>query len=227
MSAGRNGNATQEREEIEALLPWYVSGKLEPQLAARVRQYLDAHPEIERQITIAREESEAVIGANKAIGRLGPAALDRLRASVAAHPRKLPLAMRMESWRDAVTAVIATLAPSQIALAGTAAAFLILLQAGVIGTLMVERGRAPVYETASGPQDAQPGIELLVAFRDTATAAEINALLDELNARIIDGPRSGLYRLRVPATDGEDGGRPGALRTLQQSEIVGVVLPGK
>ena len=35
-----------DRDEIEALLPWYVSGKLDPNECARVDRYLEAHPEI-------------------------------------------------------------------------------------------------------------------------------------------------------------------------------------
>jgi len=226
MNATQNNNAHHEREEIEELLPWYVSGKLEPRLAARVRQYLEAHPELARHVAIAREESDAAIAANEAIRPLGAAALDRLRASVAAHPRKPSLAMRLEQWRGTLAETIGALSPSQIALAGSAAALLILVQAGVIGTLVVERG-APVYETAAGPQDTKPGIELLIGFKDTATVGEMGALLKQMDARIVDGPRSGVYRLRIPATDEKDGGRADALRVLQQSGIVGFVLPGK
>ncbi len=137
-----------------------------------------------------------------------------------------PLRCDWSSGADRLPKTIGALSPSQIALAGSAAALLILVQAGVIGTLVVER-RAPVYETAAGTQDTKPGIELLVGFKDTATVGEIGALLKQMDARIVDGPRSGVYRLRIPATDEKDGGRAGALRVLQQSGIVGFVLPGK
>lgn len=227
MSATHDNTAHTEREEIEGLLPWYVAGKLEPHLTARVRQYLEANPELAHQVAIAREESDAAIAANEAIRPLGAPALERLRASVAAHPRKPSIAMRLSSWRDTLAEAMSALSPSQIALASFAAALLILVQAGVIGTLMVERARAPIYETASGPQDAKTSIELLVGFRPTATVEKIDALLRQMDAHIVDGPRSGLYKLRIPATDVEDGGRADALRALQQSGIIGVALPGK
>ena len=35
-----------ERDEIEALLPWYVSDKLDAKSRARVERYMDAHPEV-------------------------------------------------------------------------------------------------------------------------------------------------------------------------------------
>ncbi len=227
MGTGRADDRSAERYEIEALLPWYVSGKLDARLSARVRQYLEAHPELGRQMALIREESDATIFGNEAIRPASPAALDRLRASVAAHPRRPSLAMRMERWREVLTDAVGSLAPSQVALAGSAAAILILLQAGVIGVLMVQRGNSPVYETAAGRQEMRPGIEMLVKFKETATAGEIDALLSKLDARIVDGPRSGLYRLRVAQTDAEDRGRAAALRAFRQSGLVGVVLPGK
>jgi hypothetical protein len=227
MSAGRTDDSPAERDEIEALLPWYVSGKLDAPLTARVARYIEAHPELDNLVALAREESDATISVNEAIEPLGARSLDRLRASIAAHPRKPSLAMRMERWRDALTDAVGSLAPSQVALAGSAAALLILLQAGVIGVLMVKRGPSPVYQTAAGPQGAQPGIEMLVRFKATATAGEINALLKGIDARIVGGPRAGLYRLRVAETDAEDRGRAAAQRALQQSGLVGVVLPGK
>jgi len=227
MSAANKDRTPGERDEIEALLPWYVSGKLDAQLAARIARHIEAHPELERQVALIRAESDATISGNENIRPLGPAALDRLRASVAANPRNPSLRMRLDSWRNSITGAIGTLAPSQLALAGSAAALLILVQAAAIGVLMIERGNPTVYATAAGPQVARSGIEILVGFRDTATAGEINALLKEVDAHIVDGPRSGLYRLRVPETDAADHGHASLLRSLQQSDAVGIVLPGK
>ena len=33
-----------ERDEIEALLPWYISGKLDAKSRARVERYMEAYP---------------------------------------------------------------------------------------------------------------------------------------------------------------------------------------
>jgi hypothetical protein len=51
---------------------------------------------------------------------------------------------------------------------------------------------------------------------------DIAALLKRLDAVVIDGPRAGLYRLRLPDT-GEEG-RKAAIETLHQSGVVTTVL---
>ena len=63
-----------ERDEIEALLPWYVSGKLDAHSRARVERYVREHPEAKAHLTLAREESDATVTANEAIAAPGPQA---------------------------------------------------------------------------------------------------------------------------------------------------------
>jgi hypothetical protein len=98
-----------------------------------------------------------------------------------------------------------------------------MLQAAAIGALVLERAGAPAYQTAGGQQTAGKGVELLVGFSDTATIGEIAALLKRLDAVVVDGPRAGLYRLRLPDT-GEEG-RKAAIEALHQSGVVAAVLP--
>ena len=73
-----------ERDEIEALLPWYVSGRLDAKSRARVERYIEAHPEVKAHLALAREEGDATIASNEAIAAPGRHVLDRLRASIAA-----------------------------------------------------------------------------------------------------------------------------------------------
>ena len=68
-------------------------------------------------------------------------------------------------------------------------------------------------------------IELLVGFSENASMGEISALLKQVGAVVIDGPRAGLYRLRLVGT-GEEG-REAAIEALQQSGVVTSVLPGQ
>ena len=64
------------------------------------------------------------------------------------------------------------------------------------------------------------------AKADTSvTEAQRDALLKRLDAVVIDGPRAGLYRLRLPDT-GEEG-RKAAIEALNQSGVVTSVLPGE
>jgi anti-sigma-K factor RskA len=212
-----------ERDEIEALLPWYVSGKLDVHARARVEGYVKAHPEVSAHLALVREESDATITANEAIRAPGPQALDRLRASIAAAPRRQPLGTAFGDLANRFSDWIAGLAPPQLALAAAVAALLVMLQAAAIGALVLERAGAPTYQTAGGEQTAGESIELLVGFSDTATIGEVAALLKRLDAVVVDGPRAGLYRLRLPDTGDE--GRKAAIEALHQSGVVTAVLP--
>lgn len=201
-------------------MPWYVSGTLDARSRAQVERYLEAHPEDRAHLALVREESDATIAASEAISAPGPEALDRLRASVAAAPRRQPLwtqlSERLADW-------ISGLAPPQLVLATAAAALVVILQAAVIGALTVERATAPTYQTASGDKAAGDGIELLVGFSETATAREISAILEQLDAVVVDGPRAGLYRLRLP--DRGDEARNAAIEALKKSGVVTIALP--
>ena len=212
-----------ERDEIEALLPWYVSGKLDAPSRARVERYVRTHPEVKAHLALAREESDATITSNEAIPAPGPQALDRLRASIAATPRRQSLGAAFGELANRFSDWIAGLAPPQLALAAAVATLLVMLQAAAIGALVLERAGAPTYQTAGGEQTAGESIELLVGFADTATIGEIAALLKRLDAVVVDGPRAGLYRLRLPDTGDE--GRKAAIEALQQSGMVTAVLP--
>ena len=214
-----------ERDEIEALLPWYVSGKLDAHSRARVERYVKANPEIRAHLALVRDERDATVTSNEAIPAPGPQALDRLRASIAATPRRQPLSAVLAEIGNRFTDWIAGLAPPQLALAAAVAALLVMLQAAAIGALVLERAGAPAYQTAGGEQNAGEGIELLVGFVDTATIGEIAALLKRLDAVVVDGPRAGLYRLRLP--DIGDEGRKAAIEALHQSGVVTIVLPGQ
>ena len=212
-----------ERDEIEALLPWYGSGKLDAHARGRVERYVKAHPEVSAHLALVREESDATITANEAIRAPGPQALDRLRASIAAAPRRQPLGTAFGDLANRFSDWIAGLAPPQLALAAAVAALLVMLQAAAIGALVLERAGAPTYQTAGGEQTAGESIELLVGFSDTATIGEVAALLKRLDAVVVDGPRAGLYRLRLPDTGDE--GRKAAIEALHQSGVVTAVLP--
>jgi hypothetical protein len=215
-----------ERDEIEALLPWYVSGRLDAKSRARVERYIEAHPEVKAHLALAREEADAAIASNEAIAAPGRRALERLRASVAATPRRKPVSGLLSQVSDRFGDWISGFAPPQLAFAGAAAALLLALQAGIIGALVMERVAAPTYQTAGGGEErAGEGLELFVAFSPTATAQEITDLLKRLDAVVTDGPKAGLYRLRFPGAKGSEEDRNKAIEALKQSGIVMTALP--
>ena len=186
---------------------------------------MKAHPEIRAHLAFARVESKSTIAANEAIPPPSPQALERLRSNIAATLQRQPLSAVLSQLSERFKDWIAGLAPPQFAFATALTALLILVQATAIGALVLERTTTPAYQTAGGGKSTEAGIELLVRFSDRATIGEIDALLNKLDALVIDGPRDGLYRLRLPDTGDE--GRKAAIEALQQSGAVTIILPGQ
>ncbi|MGQ0673836.1 MAG: hypothetical protein ACT4N2_13300 [Hyphomicrobium sp.] len=188
-----------DREEIELLLPWYATGKLDAKDKAAVESYLAAHPDMRRVVDLAGEEADATFAANEAIAPPGRAALEHLMATIEAEPRQIAkraasgLWERCVEWVDGFT-------PRTRALAGIAAALVVTVQAATLGSLLVERS-GDGFQTASGPVEAiTKGTFALVAFQPGASVEAVTAHLTEAGAVIVEGPKAGgIYRVRVSA----------------------------
>jgi anti-sigma factor RsiW len=184
-----------EADEIAALLPWYVSGKISAADKARVDTYTKAHPDVLRHIALAREEADSVFADNSAI-QAPRDGLARLQKSLAASPRAKLHAVQA-SVIDRFGQWLVSLAPRQLAYAGMAAAALLVMQAATIGSRITQPGGS--YSTASGdkPSTAQ-GAFALVAFQPAAPLSTVSAFLADSGFAIVDGPKSGgMYRVRL------------------------------
>lgn len=190
-----------EADEIAALLPWYVSGKISAADRARVDAYAASHPDVRDHIALAREEADTVFAANQDI-HPSRAALDRslakLHASIAAEPRARLYAVKT-SLLDQIGDWLGGFTPRQLAYAGVAAALAIAVQAASIGALVTSGSGSNGYITASGPSAAlQSGTFALVAFQPAAPAGTLSAFLAENGYTIVEGPKAGgIFRLRV------------------------------
>lgn len=212
-----------EREEIEMLLPWYVTGRLDPADLVKVEAYLAAHPNVARQLELARAERDETVAANEALGFPTASATERLMAA-------LPTARPGWAALRAVKAGLQQLgrlfvAPTANAVrwAAVAAAALIAIQTVAIATLLTERGGT--YQIASGGQ-AGDGIAVLVVFADEAKAQDISKLLADFDASIVDGPKSGgVYKIRVRVEDRSQAASEALVRRLaERRDIVRAVL---
>ncbi len=226
-----------DQDEIDLLLPWYATDRLSPEERERVRRALDAEPARETRLALAREEQGETIAVAEALPRPSGRARDdlfaRIEAIEGARNRAKPasaqpggvaagpagLAARLLAW-------IETLGPRPIALAGFAAALLVVVQTGwIAGTLVAPTGGG-TYTTASH-DEARDGSFALVAFAPGATAAQITALLAEREMTIADGPRAGgLYRVRLSAKALGPQERDGLIALLRaRPDVVGFVAP--
>ncbi|MBZ0140310.1 MAG: zf-HC2 domain-containing protein [Pseudorhodoplanes sp.] len=218
----------KEREEIsdiEALLPWFAAGTLSRKEAARVEQALATDAELARRFELVREELGEAIRLNESLGAPSARALKTLFAKIDA---EAPAARGVSfGLFGRLSEFVAGLSPRTLAYAGAVAALALVLQAGIItGVLMQERGGAG-YRTVSVEPDrtADAGTFVLVRFAPQASIADITRLLEDNKAVLVDGPRAGLYRVRVAASRLSKDELARIVKQLQDNKAVGFVAP--
>jgi hypothetical protein len=215
-----------EREEIEMLLPWYVTGRLDAADAAKVEAYLAAHPRVARQLDLARAERDETVARNESLGFPSPGATARLMASLpAARPGRAAL-RAVRSGLQQIGELFVAPTANAVRWAAVAAAVLLAVQAVAIGTLLTERTGS--YRTAAGGQDRE-GITVLVTFAENAKAAAISQLLANFDASIVDGPKAGgVYKVRLRTEDRSPAAREALVRRLaERRDVVRAILPSR
>lgn len=219
-----------EREEIEMLVPFYVTGSISSQDAGRVESYLKRNPDFAEHIELAREERAASVAVNEALGFPSARASDAIFKAIAA---ERPSAMaRVREKRRGILAAIGDFftapTPGAVRYAALAAVALFLVQAVVLGKMFTGPDVTDGYQTASGPQTTvTPGTVALVAFEDTASLAEIVRLLQTADATIIEGPlQGGLFRIRfAPGNDGAAGVKQKMEALKAKTAVIKSLLP--
>lgn len=212
-----------ERKEIEMLLPWYVTGKLDAADTARVEAYLEQHPDMLHQLALIAEEQTVTVEDNEAIR-------PRLASTEALLARSAMPGSTVRSWLaglvDRVKALFEAPTPGAVRWAAAAAAIIICLQAAALGTLLTQDMGG--YQTAS-----RPGIEgehapvALIAFADRAPIADIARVLAENRLRVVDGPLPGGFfsvRFEDNATGEEQRRRFDAI--LARKDLIRAVMTG-
>jgi len=185
----------EEIDAIEALLPWYAAGTLDSREAKRVEEALARRPDLRASLELVREDRDETIALNESLGAPSPAAWTGVLAAVEAEPRKPSLRARLMSLAGLV-GLGAEPRPRRLAWAAAAAAIVIVLEAATILSLL-PAAKGPGYQTASESPAAAEGASVLVAFAPDARLDQVGAWLQQHHASIVDGPRAGMYRVRV------------------------------
>jgi anti-sigma factor RsiW len=190
----------QEPSEIEMLLPWHAAGTLNARDAKRVEEALARDPALAKQYAVIREEYAETIGLNESLGAPSARAMTKLFAAIDAEPERTPSMSRNISAR--ISGFFANLSPRTLAWSASLGALALLLQAGVIGAVLVKSQHQASFQTASLSMDEPITRSLgpeapraLVRFAPDARVADITALLDSYQAAIIDA-RGGMFRLQ-------------------------------
>jgi anti-sigma factor RsiW len=200
-----------EPGEIEMLLPWHAAGTLNARDARRVDEALARDPELAKQYAVIREEYAETIHLNESLGAPSMRAMQKLFDAIDGEPVRKPSVTSRMSTR--IAEFFSSLSPRTMAWSAGAAALALLLQAGVIGAVLVKNQGAS-YQTASldmserAPMTrdlsaAAPAPRALVRFAPDAKMADINALLDNYQASIVGGA-NGLFRLQFSGKAKDD-----------------------
>ena len=196
-----------EPSEIEMLLPFHAAGTLSARDARRVEDALAADPVLARQYAVIQEEYAETISLNESLGAPSARAMQKLFAAIDAEPERKPSASIRLSTR--VSEFFARLSPRTLAWSASLGAVALLLQAGVIGAVLM-KNQTPSFQTASLSLNEQPAgpitrdlgsssaapTRALVRFAPEARIADITALLDNYQASIVDGAKGGMFRLQ-------------------------------
>jgi hypothetical protein len=191
----------QDPSEIEMLLPWHAAGTLNPRDARKVEEALARDPELAKQYAVIREEYAETISMNETLGAPSARAMHKLFAAIDAEPARKPSALSSLSTR--ISGFFASLSPRTLAWSASLGALALLVQAGVIGAVVMNN-QGSSFQTASLSMNEPVTRDLradvappraLVRFVPDAKISDINALLDNYKASIVDA-KGGLFRLQ-------------------------------
>jgi len=218
----------QEPSEIEMLLPWHAAGTLNARDVKRVEEALARDSELAKQYAVIREEYTETIGLNESLGAPSARAMAKLFAAIDVEPERAPSMSRNISAR--ISGFFASLSPRTLAWSASLGALALLLQAGVIGAVLVKNQQQAPFQTASLSMDEPITRSLgpeapraLVRFAPDARVADITALLDTYQASIIDA-RGGMFRLQFGARGMSKDEIAALMNRLKSEKIVNLAV---
>src|ERR1700747_1835087 len=126
----------QEPSDIEVLLPWHAAGTLNVRDARRVEEALTHDPALARQYAVIREEYAETIHLNESLGAPSARAMQKLFAAIDGEPARKPSGSLNLS--AGIAGFFAKLSPRTLAWSASLGALVLVLQAGVIGAVLVK-----------------------------------------------------------------------------------------
>jgi len=230
MMATKRQLLKQEPGETELLLPWHAAGTLNARDSRRVDKALARDPELARQYAVIPEEYAETVDLNESLGAPSARAMLKLFAAIDAEPAQEKPNRPSLDFAARFTTFFANLSPRTLAWSASAAALVLLLQAGLIGAVLMS-DRPVSFETASLSTDEPMarGFRIglpraLVRFVPDARFSDITVLLDRYQASIVDGGKDGIFKLQF-------GNRPmskdevaGLISGLQNEKIVSLAV---
>lgn len=210
-----------DRDRIEALLPFYLNGTLDADDLADVQSWLDASPDAMAALAAMEAEYEASVTANDAIS-LPANALGRFNESLGAE------APNKAAGPSLLSRIAAKILGAPPALAwSTAAAALALVVVQAVAPPSDQAGDRNGAFTEAGITEGKADTPyVLVVFAPETGMGEVSALLEASGASLAGGPKpGGIYVVNLPAPDIETYDRLSA--ELAANPAVTQLLPGR
>lgn len=187
-----------EPQDVEELLPWYVTGRVTREEARGVEAALKMMPDLAEKLAAVQREREAIARGSEAVEAPPPDNLQRLLQQVET-TRQSPKGEAAAPGTDWLNAVFGRRIVWQMAFAAACVAIV------AMGVRLYDPATSTGYGTAAGIAGAESGATLIVTFQPAAASSEISALLTALDAVIVDGPKPGsAYVVRLPSNDPDD-----------------------
>ena len=186
MKAMSNKIMDNEPEEIEALLPWYAAGTLSERDSRRVEDALRQDAVLQKQYAVIREEYAETVALNEEFGAPSSRALQKLMAAIDAEPVRAQSAAALKR-PGRFAGFFASLSPRTLAWSASFGGLALMVQAGLIGTILMRSG----LEAFQSP--ARPG--------GTGLGLTIAAELVRAHGghiRLVDSNIGATFRIEIP-----------------------------
>lgn len=182
MRQDQQHNGPLEPQDVEELLPWYVTGRVSREEAKGIEAALKTMPDLADKLAQVQREREAVARAAEAVETAPPEGLQRLLQQVdATRQWRVP---RIDHRAEGGGWLRATLSRSAVWQGAFAVACVAIVALGVRLYDPPSPAALSVTTSIGGTEAAT----LLVTFQPTAAAGDIAALLTGLKATIVSGP---------------------------------------
>ena len=210
-----------EPQDVEELLPWYVTGRISREEARGIEAAMKTMPDLADKLAQVQREREAVARASETVEPAPPETLQRLLQQVETTRQwRVP---RIESHSEAggwLKAAMGQNAVWQTALAAACVAIV------ALGVQLYNVPASDQFGVAANINGAG-GATLIVTFQPGATAGDIGTLLSSLGAKIVDGPKpGGAFTVELPSNQTTDV-EAATSSLLARKDLVAGILSGQ
>ena len=202
-------------EDIQDLLPWYVTGRLDASEQARVQAHLSGCADCQAELRFERRLASELVGLPVQIEHSWKEMLARIEPSALKRPPAGQRRVRVGSSRAAFGRKARAVAP-WLALAAAAQVATVL----VVGAVAPSNTQPERYH-ALGAAPAVAAGNVVVMFKPDAKEQDLRRTLEAVHARLVDGPTAAdAYVLAVPGSE-----RATALATLRRGAVIALAEP--